>query len=236
MDKDVCRKLLKEAGIPVVEYVVIKEHEFKKNEQAIIAEAKKKIGFPAFVKPANMGSSVGVNKVKSEEELAQKIQEAFQYDQKVLVERAIDARELEVSVLGNENPEASIVGEIIPQGEFYDYHSKYIDEHGAILKIPAENLPKNISDQVREIATKTFTTLECSGMARVDFFLDKKNNKIYLNELNTLPGFTNISMYPKLWEASGIPYSKLLDKLIELALDRHKKRSKLQTTFSVNSA
>jgi D-alanine-D-alanine ligase len=178
-----------------------------------------------------MGSSVGVNKVHNESEALSKFEDAFQYDTKVLVEQGIDARELECSVLGNKDPQASVVGEIVPHHEFYTYEAKYIDENGASLKIPADDLPRTTVERVRSLAIEAFKALECSGMARVDFFLDRKNGKVYINEINTIPGFTSISMYPKLWEASGIPYSKLLDKLIELALERHAEKNQLKTTY-----
>jgi len=153
---------------------------------------------------------------------------ALQFDNKVLVEKAIDCREIECAVLGNEKPAGSVLGEIIPHHEFYSYEAKYIDPNGAALKIPAE-LSKSLSDKIRKIAVEGYMALGCTSMARVDFFLDKKTNKFYLNEINTLPGFTSISMYPKLWEATGLSYGKLLDKLIELALDRHKKKLEIKT-------
>lgn len=231
MDKDVSRRLLKAEGIPVVPTIVVRKHEYAKSSEKIIQEAASKFGFPFFVKPANMGSSVGVHKVKSLAEAAQKIESAFSYDNKILIEQAIDARELECSVLGNAEPEASIVGEIIPQHEFYSYEAKYIDENGALLEIPAKDLKAEIIEQVRQLSIQAFKVLECSGMARVDFFLDKKSGKIYLNEINTIPGFTKISMYPKLWEASGKPYNQLLDELIELALERHSEKNSLRTSF-----
>lgn len=231
MDKDVSRRLLKADGIPVVPTIVIRRHEFNQDKQKVVANAVAKFGLPFFVKPANMGSSVGVYKVKSEPEAVSKIESAFSYDNKILIEQFIDARELECSVLGNSNPEASIVGEIIPQHEFYSYEAKYIDENGAVLDIPAKNLTAEILEQVRSLSTQAFKTLECSGMARVDFFLDRNSGRLYLNEINTIPGFTKISMYPKLWEASGRPYSKLLDDLIELALERHTQKNSLKSSF-----
>lgn len=231
MDKDVSRRLLKAEGIPVVPTMVFRKHEFNRNKGKVIADAIAKFGLPLFVKPANMGSSVGVHKVKSEQEAQQKFESAFSYDNKILVEQAIDARELECSVLGNSNPEASIVGEIIPQHEFYSYEAKYIDENGALLEIPAKNLSNEISEQVRSLSIQAFKILECSGLARVDFFLDRKTGTLYLNEINTIPGFTKISMYPKLWEASGRSYSKLLDDLIQLALERHAEKNSLRSSF-----
>lgn len=231
MDKDVSRRLLKAEGIPVVPTIVVRKHEYVKGGEKIIQEAVSKFGLPFFVKPANMGSSVGVHKVKSLSEAAQKFESAFSYDNKILIEKAINARELECSVLGNAEPEASIVGEIIPQHEFYSYEAKYIDENGALLEIPAKDLSAEIIEQVRQLSIQAFKVLECSGMARVDFFLDRQSGKLYLNEINTIPGFTKISMYPKLWEATGKPYNQLLDELIELALERHSEKNSLKTSF-----
>jgi len=228
MDKELSRILITKAGVPCVPFIALKSHEF---ETSILEEAKKRFGFPMFVKAANLGSSVGVFKVNDEKEAIEKIQEAFKYDSKILIEKGIVGRELECSVLGNEKPEASLLGEIIPQADFYDYEAKYVHQEGALLKAPAENLPEEISDKIRAYAVKAFKAAECSGMARIDFFLEKKTGDIYLNEINTLPGFTSISMYPKLWEVSGLPYTKLLDKLIDLAIERHKKRSGLKTTY-----
>lgn len=234
MDKDVSRRLLKADGIPVVPTIVVRKHEYTKNEEKIIEEAVTKFDFPFFVKPANMGSSVGVHKVNSVSEAAQKFANAFSFDNKILIEQAIDARELECSVLGNAEPEASIVGEIIPKHEFYSYEAKYIDENGASLEIPAKNITKEVIEQIRKLSIRAFKVLECSGLARVDFFLDRQSGQIYLNEINTIPGFTKISMYPKLWEASGKPYSQLLDELIELALERHAEKNSLKTSFEPN--
>jgi len=176
-----------------------------------------------------MGSSIGINKVKNKEQFAFFIEEAFQYDNKILLEEAIKGREIECSVLGNENPIASLPGEIIPQYEFYSYKAKYLDNKGAILKIPAK-LSSKIITQIQNFSVKVFKLLECKGMARVDFFL-KNNQEIIVNELNTIPGFTKISMYPKLWEVSGISYPQLIDRLIQLALERFKKGKRIKTSF-----
>lgn len=231
MDKEIAKRLLRDAGVPIVPFMTVRRHEFKSRAQSIIEEATRKFGFPYFVKPANLGSSVGVNKVKSDSEALGKFEDAFSYDTKVLVEQGIDARELECSVLGNHTPEASIVGEIIPRHEFYTYEAKYIDEEGADLKIPADDLSKATVDRIRGMAIEAFRALECSGMARVDFFLDRKSGKVFVNEINTIPGFTKISMYPKLWDASGLAYPKLLDRLIELALERHREKNQLKTSY-----
>lgn len=228
MDKDIAKRLLKEAGIPVVPSITVNKQSWKENSKIIMKEALAKLGLPLFVKPVCTGSSVGVKKVKKRASLAAAMNFAFQFDMRVMIEKAIDCREIECAVLGNEKPAGSILGEIIPNHEFYSYEAKYIDPNGAALKIPAE-INKILSDKIRKIAVEGYIALGCSSMARVDFFLDKKTNKFYLNEINTLPGFTSISMYPKLWEATGLKYSDLLDKLIELAIDRHRKKLEIKT-------
>lgn len=227
MDKDIMKRLLKESELPVAKFLVVQA---TKKTNVTFDEAKSKLGLPFFVKPANAGSSVGVSKVKNKDDFAKALNEAFSYDNKILLEEFIDCREIECAVLGNETPEASIPGEIIPHHEFYSYEAKYIDENGAGLEIPAK-LSKEKVKEVQRLAIKAFQTLCCEGMARVDFFMDKKTEKLYINEINTIPGFTKISMYPKLWEASGISYTQLIDKLIQLALDRYKRDSNLKTTF-----
>lgn len=232
MDKDVSRRLLAHAGIPVVDTLVFRKHDFLQNSALCIDQCIDRMGFPFFIKPANSGSSVGVFKIKTREEAWTKFTEAFLYDTKVLAEKAIAARELEVSILGNDAPKASIVGEIIPTHEFYSYEAKYMDENGAHLKIPAENITPEEIQQIKTYALKAFQVLELKGLARVDFFMDKNDGKIYLNEVNTLPGFTSISMYPKLWEATGLPYSLLLDELIQLARDLHKEKNLLKRSFN----
>lgn len=231
MDKEMAKRVLRDAGLPVVPFRIVRRTDWLKSEASAIDEAAKAFGYPYFVKPANAGSSVGVGKVKDAASARSKFEEAFRYDTKVLVERAVDARELEVSVLGNREPEASVVGEIIPTHEFYSYEAKYLDENGAGLSIPAVNLSHEMQRQIREMAVKAFIALECAGLARVDFFLDKKSGELFINELNTLPGFTPISMYPKLWEATGLSYSALLEKLIEFALERAQERASLKTDF-----
>lgn len=233
MDKDVSRRLLKEAGIPVVATSVIKRWDFEKNQKTIFQKLERDLGLPFFIKPANAGSSVGVHKIKNEKDFFEKIEDSFNFDTKVLVEKSVAARELEVAVLGNHDPKASIVGEIVPTHEFYSYEAKYIDENGAHLHIPAIDLTPELSDKIRALAIKTFQVLELRGMARVDFFLDKNTGELFLNEVNTIPGFTNISMYPKLWEATGLNYSALIDRLIELALELHKEKNQLKTTYEV---
>lgn len=227
MDKDVMKRLLKGAGIPVARFYSLKKYEVNEKK---LDEIASDLGLPVFVKPANLGSSVGVVKVGERGKLKKAIEESFQYDTKILIEEAIAGREIECSILGNDNPKASVVGEIIPQHEFYSYEAKYIDENGALLKIPAE-IPGDIQKKIQELAIKAFKTLECNGFARVDCFLTK-DNQILINEINTLPGFTKISMYPKLWEASGLSYSQLLDKLIELAIEKKKEKSALKRNYT----
>lgn len=225
MDKDVAKRLMRDAGIPVARFLV-----YTRRQQADISWARlsSELGTPLFVKPANLGSSVGVSKVRSEAELKDAVAEAFSFDSKILVEEAIDGREIECAVLGNDDPVASVPGEVVPQHDFYSYEAKYIDENGAILLIPA-NLSVEESDRVRELAIRTFKTLCCEGMARVDFFLDRQG-KLFVNEINTIPGFTKISMYPKLFEASGIPYRELVTRLIGLAIERFERERSLKTT------
>lgn len=227
MDKDVQKRLLKEAGINVANFLAIKKNHFNKNT---IKEVLKKFAFPVFVKPANLGSSVGISKAHNEKGLKASIDDAFKYDTKILIEEYIKGREIECSVLGNDRPIASVPGEIIPHHEFYSYEAKYIDENGAGSKIPAD-LSKEVTKKVQETAIKTFITLECTGFARVDFFL-RPDNKLYVNEINTIPGFTKISMFPKLFGATGIPYSELLDRLINLALEKKKEKDALARNYT----
>jgi len=215
MEKDITKRLLKQAGLPVANYLVL-----HKNETIDFKKVKAFLGLPFFVKPANLGSSIGITKVSKEEEFVEALKNAFLHSPKILIEECIKGREIECSVLGNNNPIASLPGEIIPQHSFYSYEAKYIDPNGAILRAPAI-LEKRVIEKIQELAIKTFKILCCFGMARVDFFL-KEDNELLVNEVNTIPGFTKISMYPKLWEVSGIPYPKLIDKLIQLGLERQK--------------
>jgi len=226
MDKDVTKRLLRDAGIGIAKFVIAT----KSNRAEIkFAEVSKELGLPMFIKPANAGSSVGVHKVSTEEEFNSALNDAFQFDRKVLVEEAVKGREIECAVLGNENPEASIPGEIIPTHTFYSYEAKYIDEHGAKLSLPAKLSEKEVKD-VQQTAVKAFLAIGCEGLARVDFFLTE-SGELLINEINTMPGFTSISMYPKLWQLSGISFPELIDRLIALALDRHADESKLKTKF-----
>src|SRR6202790_4392803 len=236
MDKDMAKRLFLQAGLPTGDFLAILRSEWEKGRERILKAVAKKFRFPVFVKPATLGSSVGMTKVHKREELAAALDLAAEFAPKILVERNIRGREIEVSVLGNDEPEASIPGEIIPHREFYDYTAKYLEE-GTQLKIPAELKPAQVK-KLQGLAVQAFRALELSGMARVDFFLEKKGGKIYLNEVNTIPGFTSISMYPKLWEASGIPFRELIDKLIALALEQHaeKARTKYQIELPAGSS
>jgi D-alanine-D-alanine ligase len=227
MDKDVMKRLLRDGGIPMGKFMVLRSHETPPVFGRIVEE----LGLPFFVKPANMGSSVGVSKIHHEGEYLEGVKTAFTYDRKIILEEYIRGRELECSVLGNEEPVASAPGEIIASHEFYSYDAKYLDERGARLEIPAR-VPEAIAGKIRELAVKTFKTLECEGLARVDFFLEGGCcGRLLVNEINTMPGFTKISMYPKLWEASGIAYRDLIDRLLEFAILRYKKEGKLKTSY-----
>jgi D-alanine-D-alanine ligase len=229
MDKDVSKRLCQEAGIPVVPCITVHRSRWEKEPDAVRAEIEAKFSYPVFVKPATLGSSVGMTKAHKREELGPALDFACQYGMKILVEKAVVAREIEVSVLGNHDPQASIPGEIVPHREFYDYAAKYLEE-GTKLLIPADLKPAQ-AKRIQSLAVDAFQTLELSGMARVDFFLEKKGNKLYLNEVNTIPGFTSISMYPKLWEASGISFRDLIDRLITLALELH--ADKARTKYAI---
>ena len=223
MDKGLSKIIFEYSGIPQAKYMVFKKEKSTEALYIFIGKVEERLGYPCFVKPANGGSSIGVSKARSRQEFIEAINEALKYDGKIIVEEFIDARELECSVLGNEYPIASVVGEILPSREFYDYNSKYNDGTSQII-IPAL-IDEKTSDSIRDFAIKAFKALECSGMSRVDFFLDKKTGRIFLNEINTIPGFTNISMFPKLFEASGISYMELLDKLVKLSVERHFERN-----------
>ncbi|MES2930957.1 MAG: D-alanine--D-alanine ligase [Patescibacteria group bacterium] len=225
-DKDVTKRLLTEAGIPNSRYMT-----FKKGDVVSFSHAKKKLGLPLFIKPANSGSSVGVSKAATKAEFDRAVEQAFLFDRKILIEEFIDGREVECAVLGNDDPVASVVGEVITNTAhgFYSYEAKYLDENGAAIEIPAK-LSKTVQTKIQKLAVKTFQTLCCEGLSRVDCFVTKKG-KIYVNEVNTLPGFTNISMYPSLWKASGLSYSKLIDRLIMLAIERFTKEKKLRTSL-----
>ena len=230
MDKDVMKRLFRDAGLPIVPWELILRAEWEGHPAAVRKRIEKGLRYPLFVKPANLGSSVGISKVHNRRELTAALNLAAQYDRKILVEKGINAREIECSVLGNDRPQASVPGEVVPINEFYDYEAKYVKE-GSELVIPVK-LTARQRKQVREVAIRAFQAIDGAGMARVDFLLDRKTGKVYLNEINTIPGFTSISMYPKLWEASGIPYSQLLDRLIALALERYQEKSRTRFAYS----
>jgi D-alanine-D-alanine ligase len=228
MDKDVAKRLLSAAGLPVTPWITLSGFELEHNGLPAAAErAEAEIGFPVYVKPANSGSSIGISRAESIPELVAGLADARRYDRKVIVEAAIEAREIEVAVLGNDTPEASIPGEIRATQSFYDFDAKYLDESTELI-VPAE-LDAQLVEAIRATAIHAYRTLEAEGMARVDFLLDRESGQFYVNEMNSLPGFTDVSMYPKLWEASGLPYPALLDRLIELAMERHDHRAKLET-------
>jgi D-alanine-D-alanine ligase len=229
MDKDVAKRLLQTARIPVVPWLNVYRTDWERNPEENQRAIERKFKYPVFVKPATLGSSVGMTKVHSREELSPALNLAAEFAMKILVERAVQGREIEVSVLGNHDPKASVPGEIVPHREFYDYAAKYLEE-GTQLLIPAKLKPSEVK-KFQSFAVAAFRTLELCGMARVDFFLEKKTGKIFLNEVNTIPGFTSISMYPKLWEASGIPFRELISRLIELALEIH--REKARTKYAI---
>lgn len=229
MDKDVMKRLFRDAGLPVAQWLLVLRSEWQENPAGIRRAIAKQIGYPLFVKPANLGSSVGIRKVHRVAELNAAVENAARYDRKILAEKAVNAREIECAVLGNDQPQASVPGEVVPVNEFYDYEAKYL-KAGSELIIPAR-LTATQTRRVRDCAVRAFRAVDCAGMARVDMLMDRKTGKIFVNEINTIPGFTSISMYPKLWEASGIPYRELIDRLVALALERH--RQKTKTIFSL---
>jgi D-alanine-D-alanine ligase len=220
MDKDMQKRLFQQAGLPVGEFLAVLRSEWEKGRESVLKLVAKKFKFPVFVKPATLGSSVGMSKVHNPSELPGALDLAAEFAQKIVVERNIRGREIEVAVLGNDEPQAAVPGEIIPHREYYDYTAKYLEE-GTRLEIPAK-LSKAQVRKLQEYAVRAFRCLECRGMARVDFFLERPSGRIFLNEINTIPGFTSISMYPKMWEASGVPYPELIDRLIQLALGEHR--------------
>ncbi len=230
MDKVVQKIIWKSYDLPITKFIWFFKKDWELKQKKYIKEIEKDLKYPCFIKPANSGSSVGISIAKNKKELIKGVYKASRYDNKILVEKSVkNPKEVEVSVLGNKDPKASLPGEIIPRNEFYDYEAKYIDE-GSKEIIPAE-LNKKIVDKLQELAIKSYTAIECRGMARVDFLISKDNQKIFINEINTIPGFTSVSMYPKLWRASGIKYSKLLDKLISLALKRFREKRKLHFNY-----
>lgn len=224
MDKGVFKDVMRAHGIPIVESMLVLRAELEKDINAVIEKAERELGgYPLFAKPANLGSSVGISKCNSRSDLSEGLMEAARYDRRLVIEGGVtNGREIEVSVLGNEDPQTSVCGEVLPSREFYSYESKYVDGTSGLV-IPAQ-LPAGVSDQIRDYAVRAYKAVDCAGMARADFFVEKDTNKIFLNELNTIPGFTSISMYPKLWQASGLSHAQLVDRLIELALERKAQR------------
>lgn len=229
MDKGIFKDVMRANGIPVVESIVVLRSEIENALEDVIQRAEGVAAYPLFVKPANLGSSVGITKCEQRAALVEGLLEAARYDRRVLVERGVRAREIEVSVLGNDRPLASVPGEIVPSREFYSYEAKYLDGTSGLL-IPAP-LPAEVSETVRALAVRAYRAIDCAGMARVDFFVEKGSYRVYVNEVNTIPGFTAISMYPKLWEASGLSYAHLVDRLIELALERKAERDRTERRF-----
>jgi len=217
------------AGLPIVHYLPITRRQYEQDPHAFIALVEERLGYPCFSKFANSGSSVGTTKAHNRSELVAGLRLAASFDRKLLVERAVEARELEVSVLGNDEPQASVVGEVVPAHEFYDYDAKYLDE-GSRLLIPAP-IDAGVAEEVRTLAVRAFQAVDVAGMARVDFFMQRTTGHILLNELNTIPGFTRISMYPKLWEASGLSYPSLIERLVELAIERFNDKQRSQTAI-----
>jgi D-alanine-D-alanine ligase len=220
MDKIVMKQLFRDSGLPVGEFVWFLRSQWEREPEAILDRVEREIDYPSYVKPANLGSSVGISKATDRASLERAIATAVRYDRRVLVERGFDAREIEVAVLGNDEPAASVPGEIIPNADFYDYETKYLSDV-AEYAIPA-SLSEGATDEIREMAIRAFKAVDAAGLARVDFFVERSTERILINEINTMPGFTRISMYPKLWEASGVRYRELVDRLVELALERHR--------------
>ncbi|MBN2046474.1 MAG: D-alanine--D-alanine ligase [Anaerolineaceae bacterium] len=231
MDKALFKDVMRAHNIPVVDSITVSRKAVKQNLEAILTEAEAMGPYPFFTKPANLGSSVGITKCKNRSDLLEGIMEAARFDRRILIELGVDAREIEISVLGNEFPRASIPGEIVPCEEFYNYDAKYVDDDSELL-IPAP-IPPQLSAKMREIAVEAYKAIDCGGMARVDFLLEKHSERFFLNEVNTLPGFTKISMYPKLWEATGMSFTQLVEELIQLALDRKSERD--QTVYTYES-
>lgn len=232
MDKVIFKAVMQSYGIPVLPYQLVQRADWEDDREAVLDRITAALDFPMFVKPANLGSSVGVSKATSRARLAEALDEAARYDRRLLVERGIPGREIEVSVMGNEHPIASLPGEVIPGDEFYSYDDKYINANAQLL-IPAP-IDDDLTERVRDLAVQSFTAIDAAGLARCDFLLDRETNELWMNEVNTIPGFTSISMYPKLWEATGIPYRELIDRLIQLALERHADKQRNKTSYERN--
>src|SRR5215216_2293677 len=234
MDKAVFKDVMVANHIPVVDTMIVLRSEIEKDIAAVIRQAERLSDYPLFTKPANLGSSVGITKCHNRSDMQEGLMEAASFDRRVLIQKGVkNAHEIEVSVLGNNEPVASVPGEVLPSREFYSYESKYLDGTSG-LDIPA-HLPADVAEKICEYAVRAYKAIDCAGMARVDFFVERDTDKIHLNELNTIPGFTKISMYPKLWEASGLPYNELVDRLIELAMERKTERDRTSHTFRSNS-
>ena len=231
MDKGLMKTVFSARGLPVCPYEVVRRHEWDRRRLETMRKLEQTLGFPMFVKPANLGSSVGISKARDHASLSDAMDLAGTFDRRIIIEAAVaDAREIECAVLGNDEPEASVPGEVVPSREFYDYEAKYLDEGSKII-IPAE-LPSGTAEKIRQLSIAAFEAIDCAGMARVDFLVERRTSAIYVNELNTIPGFTTISMYSKLWAATGVGYSALLDRLIALALERHAAKQQLRTSVT----
>jgi len=230
MDKAAAKLIFAARGLPLAKYLVVLRNEWMSAPGRIANDVTRQLGYPVFVKPANLGSSVGISKAKSEAALPAAIDTAAEFDRKIVIEAAVpNAREIEVAVLGNDNPETSVPGEVIPSREFYDYQAKYLDDDSRVI-IPAE-LPPGVASDIKRLAVDVFRAVDCAGMARVDFLMDGGTGTLYVNEINTIPGFTTISMYSKMWAASGVSYPELLDRLITLARERHAEKQQIRTTL-----
>ncbi|MBI4277927.1 MAG: D-alanine--D-alanine ligase [Armatimonadetes bacterium] len=229
MDKDITKRLLHQAGLPVVPFLTVTGHQVRAALRDAVAEVDRRLAYPVFVKPAALGSSVGVTKVRASWQMPAALETALEYDTKAIVEQGVDAREIECSVLGNHDPWVSVPGEVVPAREFYDYTAKYLDEQTRLL-VPAP-IGDQVREEIRDVARRAYMALGCSGMARVDCFLERQTDRILVNEVNTIPGFTAVSMYPRMWEASGLSYSALLSRLIDLATERWAERRRLKSTY-----
>jgi D-alanine-D-alanine ligase len=231
MDKALFKSVMQAHDIPILPWRLLLAAQWRANREQIVAELEAQLRYPMFTKPANLGSSVGISKCRDRAELIAGLDEAARFDRRLVVEQGIDGRELEIAVLGNDNPQASVVGEVRPRRDFYDYVAKYVSDDSELI-IPAELSPET-ADAARALALRAYQAIDCAGLGRVDLLMDKADGRLYLNEINTMPGFTSISMYPKLWEASGLSYPALLDKLIELALERYETIANLETTADI---
>ncbi|UCG26433.1 MAG: D-alanine--D-alanine ligase [Chloroflexota bacterium] len=231
MDKAIFKAVMETHDIPILPWKLVLSSEWRESPQAVLEESEQTLDYPIFTKPANLGSSVGISKCSDRSQLRAGLDEAARYDRRLILEQGVDARELEVSVLGNDRPIASVVGEIRPVREFYDYVAKYVSDDSELI-IPAD-IDGQLAEHIREVAVRAYKAIDCAGLARADFLLDDDSGQVFINELNTIPGFTRISMYPKLWEASGMSYGVLLDRLVELALERGEEKSELETSFQV---